>query len=831
MGPQKPLYKPISASEFRVVHILPGTFNDELRCVLETRSSIIKTRYEALSYQWGDDSITKPIRIAHLAPAFRQSQTPAQDLKVKPQPWSFLSRFEPLFDKLRVAAAKYKYFLKFLSWSLGTALIWHYTSPLPLEPAGWIAWFGVPAKPFIFFVCMVCGAAPMDFAVRASKLLMEILRTKPWNLALHAVRFKKGSKELNGLEWQGKGVTVNLERALKYLRLKDKPRTVWVDALCINQEDEGEKQMQIQRMDAVYANASTVVVWLGGYHSSHHTSMDGCQEGDDCVHHRQIETAFDVFWRLSGWRLIVPSFVIRNKAELIRSAIPGLQDLYSRGWWERLWVIQEVALATGPVLLQCGRHYCEFQNFQSAQHAILDELHSVKDIKDSAPPVERLRMVVKDFRHSEFHDREAEPLGKMVATGLLKVVSLAFRTETEEKKVRFHDQSFAARLQRILLRTAGHFQCRDDRDRLYAVMGIAGGARLGKVTQLSDLVRCVSSFSTGQVIGHAMDPLFKAYPESWRLKLAGYAIGFLCGGWAWYYESRAKFWTITRPEYVVTGYAEVIDAVTGGSGLNSTGNRVEFFTALARHLARETKTLAFLDAACCGEDKDQRMPSWVPNWTREVGNDAYNFAIRKKDGLAADLFAFDKDGKTLWVMGQPKGRVDVVRAVEDESGVLPVQRIMESWLALTHEGKEAMKAIFQLMGYVMTEDLESEEAEGRGRILEISLELIEVLMEAGSMLLKMGDSTTVVYSLGNLAGEMGFLKAGEAARGDRIVFVPGCFHHLVLRKHGRTTSGGVQWRLVGLVAMGTNKRKRGGCAEKKWAKLRENGEVFRYAIV
>jgi hypothetical protein len=50
-------YKPILATEFRVVHLLSGAFDDEIRCVLEIRACEAKTQYEALSYQWGVDRL------------------------------------------------------------------------------------------------------------------------------------------------------------------------------------------------------------------------------------------------------------------------------------------------------------------------------------------------------------------------------------------------------------------------------------------------------------------------------------------------------------------------------------------------------------------------------------------------------------------------------------------------------------------------------------------------------------------------------------------------------------------------------------------------------
>ncbi|KAH7393815.1 heterokaryon incompatibility protein-domain-containing protein [Phaeosphaeria sp. MPI-PUGE-AT-0046c] len=55
----------------------------------------------------------------------------------------------------------------------------------------------------------------------------------------------------------------NLDAALRYFRQPEDERYVWIDFLCINQEDEREKSAQIPRMRSIYSKASTVVVWLG----------------------------------------------------------------------------------------------------------------------------------------------------------------------------------------------------------------------------------------------------------------------------------------------------------------------------------------------------------------------------------------------------------------------------------------------------------------------------------------------------------------------------------------------------------------------------------------
>jgi hypothetical protein len=58
-------------------------------------------------------------------------------------------------------------------------------------------------------------------------------------------------------------ITRNLFEALLRLRLDDAPRTLWIDALCINQDDLEEKGNQVARMGRVYREASQVIVWLG----------------------------------------------------------------------------------------------------------------------------------------------------------------------------------------------------------------------------------------------------------------------------------------------------------------------------------------------------------------------------------------------------------------------------------------------------------------------------------------------------------------------------------------------------------------------------------------
>jgi len=58
-------------------------------------------------------------------------------------------------------------------------------------------------------------------------------------------------------------VTENLYAALLHLRNAYLARVIWIDAICIDQENHHEKKRQIQLMSKIYGLAQRVVVWLG----------------------------------------------------------------------------------------------------------------------------------------------------------------------------------------------------------------------------------------------------------------------------------------------------------------------------------------------------------------------------------------------------------------------------------------------------------------------------------------------------------------------------------------------------------------------------------------
>jgi hypothetical protein len=64
----------------------------------------------------------------------------------------------------------------------------------------------------------------------------------------------------NGLTYP---VTASLYKALARLRQEHKPRLIWADALCINQDNDREKSFQVSFLGWIFSHATRVLIWPG----------------------------------------------------------------------------------------------------------------------------------------------------------------------------------------------------------------------------------------------------------------------------------------------------------------------------------------------------------------------------------------------------------------------------------------------------------------------------------------------------------------------------------------------------------------------------------------
>lgn len=102
----------------------------------------------------------------------------------------------------------------------------------------------------------------------SASLMVTSLRWAPeyWTPQYEALSYVWGDPlitrpiKLNGQPWQ---VTENLEAGLRRLRYADRVRIMWIDAICINQQDPREQEHQIRFMQDIFQRCAQCVVWLG----------------------------------------------------------------------------------------------------------------------------------------------------------------------------------------------------------------------------------------------------------------------------------------------------------------------------------------------------------------------------------------------------------------------------------------------------------------------------------------------------------------------------------------------------------------------------------------
>jgi hypothetical protein len=140
----------------------------------------------------------------------------------------------------------------------------------------------------------------------------------------------------------------NLLELLRRLRKSTESRTLWVDAICINQTDDKEKSEQIPKMQAIFALAKRVVIWLGESTAESTMALEALQHIGS-----QLEYTFD------DWFLPAPN---RKEKNWWNAGIPiplstptwvAISHLMQRPYWERVWTVQEAQAANEDSVVHC----------------------------------------------------------------------------------------------------------------------------------------------------------------------------------------------------------------------------------------------------------------------------------------------------------------------------------------------------------------------------------------------------------------------------------------------------------------------------------------------
>ena len=151
-------------------------------------------------------------------------------------------------------------------------------------------------------------------------------------------------------------VSYNLGTALRRLRSETSHRTLWVDAVCINQSDIVEKAAQVGVMGRIYESAETVIIFLGDEEDGSDMVMTYLNlpppEGTDHQEPQATDTpkkeTTEERARAVEERITRLGF---SRKEFSRAA----EAFFQRPWWLRMWVVQEYVLSRDtPPLWYCG---------------------------------------------------------------------------------------------------------------------------------------------------------------------------------------------------------------------------------------------------------------------------------------------------------------------------------------------------------------------------------------------------------------------------------------------------------------------------------------------
>lgn len=110
----------------------------------------------------------------------------------------------------------------------------------------------------------------------------------------------------------------NLHSALQAFRSTTSVLTLWVDFLCINQQDTQERNQQVGKMNSLYSGSLEVLVWLGA-------NVAGDFIGTPGVPNSGMDDKYKVIWRNNSLEeFMISSYIERfNKYEYHREhALP-----------------------------------------------------------------------------------------------------------------------------------------------------------------------------------------------------------------------------------------------------------------------------------------------------------------------------------------------------------------------------------------------------------------------------------------------------------------------------------------------------------------------------
>jgi hypothetical protein len=157
----------------------------------------------------------------------------------------------------------------------------------------------------------------------------------------------------------------------------------------MNQTDLAEKSRQVEHMGVIYLYASTLSIWIGPEEDDSDLAMQLLKD---------VGSSQD-------WKMPI----------LTPQALLSIEALLSRGWWYRIWVIQEffygsVGKKVDDVLIQCGQLSISWISLKAAVERMVGHRDDHRKYFPHMENVSRLESLRNEFSRPLFRDGAATAL-------------------------------------------------------------------------------------------------------------------------------------------------------------------------------------------------------------------------------------------------------------------------------------------------------------------------------------------------------------------------------------------------------------------------------------
>ena len=182
------------------------------------------------------------------------------------------------------------------------------------------------------------------------------------------------------------------------LCIAQKKRRVWIDAVCIRQDDTDERSQQVAMMRTIYRKATMTLVWLGMDDGTAETSVQMIKNIADWrqvkLQHTSRAMKYGVFFDESA------SYPFPHDIDW-----SAVRSFFSAPWFTRLWIIQEVVLSK-HVHVFLGNYQMCWRYLVQAAHYILHNLSSTEKLTShSRSALFAITMIgkIKDIKVNPLH--------------------------------------------------------------------------------------------------------------------------------------------------------------------------------------------------------------------------------------------------------------------------------------------------------------------------------------------------------------------------------------------------------------------------------------------